>query len=115
MPSNRFLVGSDRYVQNAKHAVIEERLAKQPGEHLVLVRYGPRHEFYEELVYNRADIDGSKVIWARSLGAEKDRELMQHYSDRTAWMLEEDSGVTLSRADRPPASYSSRLEQTMSK
>ncbi len=95
-PANKYLLGSGEYLTHAKHAVIEERLEKQPGEHLVLVSYGPRHEIYEELVYNHADIDGSKVVWARSLGAEKDAELIRHYPKRDVWMLDEDAGVTLS-------------------
>jgi hypothetical protein len=94
-PANRYLMGSAEYLTNAKHAVIDERLEKQPGEHLVLVRYGPRHQIYEELVYNHADIDGSKTVWARSLGAEKDAELIRHYPNRDVWMLEDDAGVTL--------------------
>jgi hypothetical protein len=95
-PANKYLMGSREYLTNAKHAAIEERLEKQPGEHLVLVSYGPRHEIYEELVYNHADIDGSKVVWARSLGAEKDAELLRYYPNRDVWMLEENAGVTLS-------------------
>jgi hypothetical protein len=94
-PANRYLMGSAEYLANAKHAVIEQQLEKQPGEHLVMVRYGPRHQIYEELVYNRADIDGSKTVWARSLGAEKDAELIRHFPNRDVWMLDENAGVTL--------------------
>jgi hypothetical protein len=111
-PANRYLAGSADYIVDAKHAVIDQRLEQQPGEHLVLVRYGPRHQIYEELVYNHADIDGSKVIWARSLGAEKDAELMRHYPNREVWIVDEDAGVTLSRASQPPNSYSSSLQAT---
>jgi hypothetical protein len=114
-PANRYLLGSEDYLRDAKHAVIEQRLAKQPGEHLVLVRYGPRHQIYEELVYNHADIDRSKTIWARSLGAEKDAELIRHYPNRDIWFVEEDGEVALSRAPFAPPSYSSRLQPTMSK
>ncbi len=95
-PANRYLIGSEEFVTGAKHAVIEEQIEKQPGEHLVLVSYGPRHQIYEELVYNHADIDGSKVVWARSLGAQKDAELIRHYPNRDVWMLKEDAGVALS-------------------
>ncbi len=94
-PANRFLIGSEEFLTNAKHATIEEQLRKQPGEHLVLVSYGPRHQIYEELVYNHADIDGSQVVWARSLGEEKDAELIRHYPRRDVWALYEDGGVTL--------------------
>ena len=84
--------------------MIEEQIEKEPGEHLVLVHYGPAtmarvstHQIYEELVYNHADIDRSKVVWARSLGAEKDAELIRHYPNRELWVVEEDGGITLSR------------------
>ena len=102
-PANRCVVGSTEFL-NAEHATIEEWLAKQPGQQLVLVHYGPtalaavkQHQVYQELVYNHADIDGSKVVWARSLGAGKDAELIRHYPDRDVWVVEEDGGVTLSR------------------
>jgi hypothetical protein len=102
-PANRCVVGSTEFL-NAEHATIEEQLARQPGQQLVLVHYGPTalaavksHRVYQELVYNHADIDGSKVIWARSLGAEKDAELIRHYPNRDVWVVEEDGGVKLSR------------------
>jgi hypothetical protein len=102
-PTNRGLLGSTEFL-NAEHASIEEQLLKQPGRQLVLVHYGPAalaavktHHIYQELVYNHADIDGSKIVWARSLGAEKDAELIRHYPEREVWMVEEDGGVTLNR------------------
>jgi hypothetical protein len=58
------------------------------------------HQNYEELVYNHADIDGSKVVWARSLGPEKDAELIRHYPNREVWMVDEDAEITLSRGQR---------------
>jgi hypothetical protein len=95
--------GSAAYLE-ARHAGIEERLDKLPGDHLVLVHYGPQtmdavrhHRNYQELVYNHADIDRAKVIWARSLGVEKDAELIRRYPDRQVWRVEEDGGVTLNR------------------
>ena len=41
---NRYLLGSSAYLSAAQHAVIEEKLEKHPGQHLVLVSYGPHHE-----------------------------------------------------------------------
>jgi len=103
-PANRGVVGSTEFL-NAEHAAIEEQLLKQPGQHLVLVHYGPTalaavksHRIYQELVYNHADIDGSKVVWARSLDTDKDSELIRHYPNRQVWLVEEDGGVTLSPA-----------------
>jgi len=110
-PANRYLLGSEDYLRDAKHASIEEQLQKQPGKHLVLVRYGPHHQIYEELVYNHADIDGSRIIWARSLGAEKDQQLMRHYPDRDVWLAYDDGQITLTpahaSASPTPPSYSS--------
>src|SRR5262249_34285950 len=49
--------------------VIAEKLAETPGKHIVMVRYGPEdeHNIHDEWVFNGADIDGGKVIWAREL------------------------------------------------
>jgi len=106
---NRYLFGPIDYHIRAKHAAAEERLEKEPGSHLVLVRYGPRHEMYEELVYNHADIDRSRVVWARSLGWEKDRRLIRYYADRQVWLLEEDGDVKMSRYTAPPNTIADRL------
>jgi hypothetical protein len=97
-PENRYLFGSIDYHVRAKHASIAEQIEKNPGRHLVLVRYGARHEMYEELVFNDADIDGSRVVWAHSLGPEKDRRLIDHFPGREVWLLEEDGGVKLTQA-----------------
>ena len=47
---------------------IARELAALEGKQLVFVRYGPRHVF-NEWVYNGADIDSQRVVWARDLGA----------------------------------------------
>jgi hypothetical protein len=96
---NRFLYGPIDYHVKAKHTAIEGELKNQPGEQLVLVRYGPRHELYEELVYNHADIDGSRIVWARSLGGAKDAELIRHYPNRQIWLVKENAGVNLKAWD----------------
>jgi hypothetical protein len=108
-PENRYLFGPIDYHIRAKHANIDAQLQRQPGDHLVLVRYGIHHEIYEELVYNRADIDRSKIVWARSLGSEKDQRLIQYYAGRQVWSLEEDGDVKLSRYQAPADSIPVRM------
>ena len=61
----------------------------QEGQ-LVLVHYRPNHNSLQEWVYNGADIDGEKVIWARDLGADQNTELIQHYQQRQVWRLDAD-------------------------
>ncbi len=68
---------------------INKQLAQYPGKQLVFVRYYPPHEF-REWVHNLADIDASRIVWARDLGAEENEILRRYYPDRTAWLLEPD-------------------------
>ena len=87
---------------NLERARILKQLQNEKGQHLVLVRYHPDHEILEEWVYNGADIDGSKVVWARDMGPEKNRELLDYYKDRRAWLVEPDEkppGVILNWRD----------------
>ncbi|HXA81919.1 MAG TPA: hypothetical protein VNY56_02360 [Methylomirabilota bacterium] len=73
-------------------------LESKPGKHVVLVRYGPEHSVHEEWVFNTADIDGSKVIWARDLPGELNDQLLRYYPDRTIWLATpDDNAVSLLR------------------
>lgn len=76
--------------QNLDRARTMKQLENLPGEHLVIVRYAADHDFIlNEWVFNNADIDGSKVIWARDMGAQN-AELLQYFDRRKAWLLEPD-------------------------
>jgi hypothetical protein len=70
---------------------VSRELAAIPGKLLVLVRYWPQHIFQEEWVYNAADIDGARVVWARDLGDAEDRKLLDYYPDRKVLLLEPDA------------------------
>ncbi|HEV2103699.1 MAG TPA: hypothetical protein VGR58_13045 [Candidatus Acidoferrum sp.] len=77
-------------------------LESKPGKHVVLVRYGPDHSVHEEWVFNAADIDASKVIWARDLPGERNEQLLRYYPDRTIWLAQPDTGdVSLFREPLP--------------
>jgi hypothetical protein len=70
---------------------VAAKVAKLPGRILIFVRYWPGHIFRNEWVYNAADIDGSRVVWARDLGDTENEKLRAYYRDRTAWVLEPDA------------------------
>lgn len=65
----------------------ERRLAKSGLRHLVIVEYGAAHDPGREWVYNRANIDASPVVWARSMGAVKDAQLLKYFANRSVWRL----------------------------
>jgi hypothetical protein len=72
-------------------AAIEAKLGSLPEPQLVLVRYGPKHDPLLDWVYNGADIDRQKVIWARDMGPARNEELLRYYKDRRVWLLEADA------------------------
>src|SRR5579871_4446806 len=74
-----------------RRILVNHELAKVPGRLLIFVRYWPQHIFQNEWVYNDADIDGARVVWARDLGAADDEQLHRYYPDRTALLLEPDA------------------------
>jgi hypothetical protein len=71
-------------------ARILRKLEQEPGRHLVIVRYSTTHQAGLDWVYSRADIDGSKVIWARDMGREQNAELLRYFQGRRIWLMEPD-------------------------
>jgi len=73
-----------------ERARLLKTLELRPGRHLVIVRYGPNHSAQQEWVYNRADIDAARVVWARGMNLPADRKLLDYFKDRTVWLLQVD-------------------------
>jgi hypothetical protein len=71
-------------------ASVLDYLERQPGKQLAIVRYAPDHNPVGEWVYNHADIDGSRVIWAREMDDASNLELISYYRDRTVWLVQPD-------------------------
>src|SRR5581483_7676859 len=75
---------------NLDRARMVRQLEHTPGKHLVLVRYRSAHYLATEWVYNQADIDAAKVVWARGMDPQDDTELLRYFHDRDAWLLNAD-------------------------
>lgn len=78
----------DCHNQSKERAAILQRLQNEPGKHLVIVRYSPDHSVHAEWVYNEADIDNAKVIFARDM--KDNRRLLGYFNDRQIWLVEAD-------------------------
>jgi hypothetical protein len=86
-------------------AAIAKKLAQTPGRHLIIVRYEKRHNVHEEWVYNGAEIDTAKVLWARELNPGQNAKLFAYFKDRQIWLVEPDRDNTeLIPYQPPPAS-----------
>jgi len=74
---------------------IEDSLNATQGQHLVLVRYRyPFHSYHRELVFNGADLAGSKILWARSMDARQNCTFVQAYRERKLWIVDQWGDVT---------------------
>jgi hypothetical protein len=76
-------------VQTARARIVNE-LRAAAGQHLVFVRYRSPLRYEYDWVYNDADIDRSKIVWARDMDPARNAELMQYYPRRQAWFVEPD-------------------------
>ena len=75
------------------------KLEAIPGKHLVFVRYSKDHNVHQEWVFNAADMEGSRIVWARELDDAQNLKLIQHFRDRTIWFIEADKFMS------PPRPY----------
>ena len=66
------------------------QLDRKPGKHLIIVRYPPGYDSFSryEWVYNGADIDNSKVVWAREVPGVSVQPLLDYFRDRQIWVAE---------------------------
>ena len=76
-------------------ALIAARLNAMPGDHLVIVHYCPLHAPIVEWVYNQADIDHAKVVWAREIPGVSMQPLLDYFHGRHGWMVDPDLPLDL--------------------
>ena len=72
-------------------AAIEAELSRYSGPQLAIVRYSASHSSLDEWVYNKADIEGSRVVWAREMDPASNACLLDYFKDRRAWLVEPDA------------------------
>jgi hypothetical protein len=80
---------SEHY-ENLDRARALAQLKGLAGDQLVFVRYNQYHNSDNEWVYNRADIDGAKVVWARDMDESQNAELIRYYPHRRVWLAQPD-------------------------
>jgi hypothetical protein len=83
-------------------AAIQKKLENTPGKHLVIVRYEQDHNIHDEWVFNGAEIDTAKVLWARELTVEQNEQLFAYFKDRQIWLAAPDTDNTTLQPYSPP-------------
>jgi hypothetical protein len=77
-----------------QRAGIEERLRSMPGFQLVFVRHAAHPKTVFEWVYNDPDIDRARIVWAQDMGPSANRELLNYFPNRRAWLVQPDADPT---------------------
>ena len=72
---------------NLERAQIVSTLKQRPDRQIVFVRYSDSHDPATEWVYNSADLQSSKIIWARDMDRTANHELLNEFPGRRAWIL----------------------------
>jgi hypothetical protein len=78
-----------------QRARLFKQLKEQGGEHLIIVSYGPGHSVHKEWVYNEADIEHSKVVFARAIHSKQDCQLVEYFKSRRIWSLDVDGDQSI--------------------
>jgi hypothetical protein len=91
---------------NTERAAICAKLNRKPEDQLVIVKQvGSHKDAFFNWVYNRADIESAKIIWADDMGPAKNQEIIEYFKGRKVWLL---------YADKQPAElvpYSAAADQ----
>ncbi len=82
---------------------MQNELSTLAGKQLVFVDYDDDHDTLHEWVYNRANIDAAKVVWARAMSDAEDFKLCEYFLDRRAWRVEADAETPTLRPWNYPA------------
>jgi hypothetical protein len=78
---------------NYDRARVDAVLARSEGKFLVVVRYSAHHNPEDEWVFNGADIDHAKIVWARER-EQGNEPLVDYFHDRHIYLIEPDRDRT---------------------
>jgi hypothetical protein len=84
-----------------ERADIVRTLSQTPGKHLVMVQYSRFHYIHNEWVYNGAEINSAKILWARDMDAAQNEKLIDYFKDRQIWLVKPDELDREARQLRP--------------
>jgi hypothetical protein len=89
---------------DVSRTLVLQKLQAEPGKHLVMVRYNEDDlSVHDEWVFNGADIDGAKILWARELGKAQNEKLFNYFKDRKVWLATTEDGHLVFGPYKPPA------------
>ena len=77
---------------NSPRIRVESELQSHPGDQLAIVRYNPRGISSPQpgWVYNDADIEKARIVWAWDMGVAGNQELIDWFKNRNVWLVEAD-------------------------
>jgi hypothetical protein len=81
--------GTEALGRPRAHVLVE--LEAYKGPQLAIVRYSRAHAPFDDWVYNSADINKSRVVWARESANGDSRDLLRYFRERRVWLIEPDS------------------------
>ncbi|HKV61425.1 MAG TPA: hypothetical protein VJO16_05895 [Candidatus Acidoferrum sp.] len=84
-----------------ERAAIVSKLSSAPGKHLVMVQYTALHRPDFEWVYNGAEIDSAKILWAREMDRAQNEKLFAYFKYRQIWLVNADEYGPNAREARP--------------
>ena len=73
---------------NLNKARIAATLRQIPGDHLVFVKTKTDEMNLFQWIYNEADIDHSRIVWARDLGDGRNSQLQAYFAARQVWLAD---------------------------
>ncbi len=95
LPTERGIDSSWRWPTpgGVARARVNRELLNSGKKQLVFVRYATGHDPGDEWVYNDADVDHARIVWARELDPASNAKLMRYFAGRETWLIEPDQAA----------------------